>query len=74
MFIFLISFFTLDHTRIFTILSVPLILYLTNNSHFLNIFNELFDKKIMYLLGLFQIQKRADGKIVDGFIFMKMKL
>lgn len=67
--IFLISFFTLDHTRIFTILSVPLILYLINNSHFLSTFYELFDKKIMYLLGLFQIQKRADGKIVDGFNF-----
>jgi hypothetical protein len=23
----------------------------------------------MYLLGLFQIQKRGDGKIVDGFNF-----
>ena len=34
--------------------------------NFLVFFNKYFDKKLMYLLGLFQIQKRGDGKIVDG--------
>ena len=29
LFIFLISFFTIDHTRIFSLLSVPIIIYLT---------------------------------------------
>ncbi len=64
--IFSISFFTLDHTRIFMQLSIPLIIYLVKNDEFLNFFTNYFDKKLMYLLGLFQIQKRGDGKIVDG--------
>ena len=66
MIIFLISFFTLDHTRIFMQLSIPLIIYLIKKDEFLNFFNQYFDKKLMYLLGLFQIQKRGDGRIVDG--------
>ena len=32
--IFLVSFFTLDHTRIFTLLAVPLIIYLSNDKNF----------------------------------------
>ena len=64
--IFLISFFTLDHTRIFMQLSIPLIIYLVKNDEFLNFFTKYFDKKSMYILGLFQIQKRGDGRIVDG--------
>ena len=64
--IFSISFFTLDHTRIFMQLSIPLIIYLVKNDEFLNYFTKYFDKKLMYILGLFQIQKRGDGKIVDG--------
>jgi len=67
LFIFLISFFTIDHTRIFTLLSVPIIIYLINHEKFILTFKNLFDKKIMYLLGIFQIQKRADGKLVDGW-------
>ncbi len=64
--IFLVSFFTLDHTRIFMQMSIPLIIYLVKNDNFLTFFNKYFDKKLMYLLGLFQIQKRGDGRIVDG--------
>ena len=64
--IFFISFFTLDHTRIFIQLSIPLIIYLVKNDKFISFFNKYFDKKLMYLLGLFQIQKRGDGRIVDG--------
>ncbi len=67
LFIFLISFFTIDHTRIFSLLSVPIIIYLTNHEEFIITFKSLFDKKIMYILGIFQIQKRADGKLVDGW-------
>tara|TARA_B100000003_G_C10732242_1_gene291490 strand:- start:89 stop:319 length:231 start_codon:yes stop_codon:yes gene_type:complete len=47
-------------------LSIPLIIYLVKNDEFLNYFTKYFDKKLMYILGLFQIQKRGDGKIVDG--------
>ena len=47
-------------------LSIPLIIYLIKKDEFLNFFNQYFDKKLMYLLGLFQIQKRGDGRIVDG--------
>ena len=65
-FIFSISFFTLDHTRIFIQLSIPLIIYLVKNDEFLDFFSKYFDKKLMYLLGLLQMQKRGDGKIVDG--------
>ncbi len=64
--IFFISFFTLDHTRIFMILSIPIIIYLTSKRKFLESFSTIFEKRIMYVLGLFQIQKRADGRIVDG--------
>ena len=64
--IFLVSFFTLDHTRIFTLLAVPLIIYLSNDKNFLETFENVLDKKAMYFLGFFQIQKRADGRIVDG--------
>ena len=64
--IFFISFFTLDHTRIFMILSIPLIIYLISKREFLESFSTIFENKIMYILGLFQIQKRADGRIVDG--------
>ena len=64
--IFSISFFTLDHTRIFTMLAVPLVIYISNNKNFLETFENILDKKIMYFLGFFQIQKRADGRIVDG--------
>jgi len=64
--IFFISFFTLDHTRIFMILSIPLIIYLISKREFLESFSTIFENKIMYILGLFQMQKRADGRIVDG--------
>ncbi len=64
--IFFVSFFTLDHTRIFSLLSMPLIIYLSTKNNFVFLFKKIYDKKIMYLLGLFQIQKRGDGIIVDG--------
>ena len=64
--IFFISFFTLDHTRIFMILSIPIIIYLISKRKFLESFSTIFENRIMYVLGLFQIQKRADGRIVDG--------
>ena len=64
--IFFISFFTLDHTRIFMILSIPIIIYLISKKKFLESFSTIFENRIMYVLGLFQIQKRADGRIVDG--------
>ena len=68
--IFSVSFFTIDHTRIFTILSVPIIIYLINQEEFLNTFKKIFDNKLMYILGIFQIQKRADGKLVDGWSWL----
>ena len=64
--IFFVSFFTIDHTRVFIQLAIPLIIYATNQEKFIETFNELFDKKIMYFLGIFQFQKRADGRLVDG--------
>ena len=64
--IFSVSFFTIDHTRIFTLLAVPLIIYMSKDQNFLKTFEDILDKKIMYFLGIFQIQKRADGRIVDG--------
>jgi len=73
LFIFLISFHTIDHTRIFTLLAVPIILYLVTNKNFLDAFENIFDKKIMYFLGIFQIQKRADGRIVDGVNFYNLE-
>ena len=36
------------------------------SEEFLNAFNKIFDNKLMYILGIFQIQKRADGRLVDG--------
>ena len=33
---------------------------------FIESFSNIYDKKLMYILGLFQIHKRGDGKIVDG--------
>ena len=64
--IFFVSFFTIDHTRVFIQLAIPLIIYATNQEKFIETFNEFFDKKIMYFLGIFQFQKRADGRLVDG--------
>ncbi len=66
LFIFFISFFTLDHTRIFLILSIPVIIYLVSKNKFIETFSNIYDKKIMYFLGLFQLHKRGDGRIVDG--------
>ena len=45
---------------------MPLIIYLSTQNNFVLLFKKIYDKKIMYLLGLFQIQKRGDGVIVDG--------
>ena len=64
--IFFVSFFTIDHTRVFIQLAIPIIVYAINHKKFLETFNQLFDKKFMYILGVFQIQKRADGRLVDG--------
>ena len=64
--IFSISFFTLDHTRIFMQLSVPLIIYLSTKKDFVDSFKYLLDRRIMYVIGFFQLQKRGDGRIVDG--------
>ena len=64
--ILIVSFFTLDHTRIFVISSIPIILYLTRSQLFIDRFNEILNKKQIYILGIFQIQKRGDLKIVDG--------
>jgi len=66
LFIFSISFFTLDHTRIFMILSIPVIIYLVSKKKFIESFSNIYDKKAMYFLGLFQLHKRGDGRIVDG--------
>lgn len=74
MLIFIVSFHTLDHTRIFTVLSIPLVIYLVNNKEFLENFENLFDNKIMYFLGIFQIQKRGDGKIVDGLNYYENEI
>lgn len=64
--IFFVSFFTIDHTRVFIQLAIPIIVYAINQKKFIDTFDRLFDKKIMYILGVFQIQKRADGRLVDG--------
>ena len=66
LFIFSISFFTLDHTRIFMILSIPVIIYLISQKRFIDSFSNIYDKKVMYFLGIFQLHKRGDGRIVDG--------
>ena len=66
LFIFSISFFTLDHTRIFMILSIPVIIYLVSKKKFIESFSNIYEKKAMYFLGLFQLHKRGDGRIVDG--------
>jgi len=66
LFVFFISFFTIDHTRVFMQLSIPLVIYMIQSEEFLNAFNKIFDNKLMYILGIFQIQKRADGRLVDG--------
>lgn len=65
--IFTISFFTLDHTRIFSVMSIPLIIFISKDKNFENYFNNIFNNKLTYILGIFQIQKRADGRIVDGY-------
>ena len=46
--IFLISFFTLDHTRIFMQLSIPLIIYLVKNDEFLNFLPNILIKIDVY--------------------------
>jgi len=66
LFVFSISFFTIDHTRVFMQLSIPLVIYMIQSEEFLNAFYRIFNNKLMYILGIFQIQKRADGKLVDG--------
>lgn len=71
--IFSVSFFTLDHTRIFIQLSIPLIIYLSNNHEFNRVFYKFFDNRSMYILGLFQLQKRGDGRIVDGINYYEIE-
>ena len=67
MFILVVSFFTLDHTRIFVLSSLPLLIFLTKSPIFIQQFKKLTGNYWIYLLGILQIQKRGDGKIVDGW-------
>jgi len=67
-----ISFFTLDHTRVFILGSVPLIIYLSKNKFFNEKFNLIFSSNWIYIIGLFQIQKRGDGNIVDGWSILEL--
>jgi len=69
-----ISFFTLDHTRIFILSSVPLIIYLSKSRIFNEKFNLVFSNNWIYLIGLFQIQKRGGGKIVDGWSILEIDI
>ena len=48
------------------ILSIPVIIYLVSKNKFMESFSNIYDKKVMYFLGLFQLHKRGDGRIVDG--------
>lgn len=69
-FVYIIIFFTIDNTRIFVLCSVPLIIYLFKNQDFQRSFMTFLDNKALYVLGIFQIQKRADGRIVDGWSWL----
>ena len=69
-----ISFFTLDHTRVFILSSVPLIIHLSKNKIFNEKFNLIFNNNWIYLIGLFQIQKRGGGKIVDGWSILELDI
>ena len=61
-----------DHTRIFVILSAPLIVYMLKNQNFINKFNNIFSDNRMLVLGLFQLQKRQTGIITDGWTFFNL--
>ena len=69
-----ISFFTLDHTRVFILTSVPLIIYLSKNKIFIEKFKLIFSNNWIYLIGLFQIQKRGGGKIIDGWGILEIDI
>ena len=57
-----VSFYSRSHENIFITFNA-LIIYLSTQNNFVFLFKKIYDK-IMYLLGLFQIQKRGDGVIV----------
>ena len=69
-FIYIFIFFTIEDTRIFVLSSVPLIIYLFKNQDFQKSLITFLDHKALYILGIFQIQKRADGRIVDGWSWL----
>jgi hypothetical protein len=56
---------TLDHTRIFLLLSLPILIYLSENISVTTFVRDLSSFLPVGLLLFFQFQKKSDGEIID---------
>ena len=64
--IFSIAYLSVDFTRTFITMAIPLIIYLSRQEFFIQKFDQVFSNSFIYILGFFQIQKRPYGVIADS--------